>query len=109
MSDWKKESLRKKNYRRGGLEPDPPLLGKHKKKVSKLFRLEHIGLFHKEWWTWGSYETLEIAKEVAEQKIRNHYPSWTNRYRIVYKKTKEVLWESEDSGEGSHNGNGPRL
>ena len=39
MSDWKAEAIKKKDYRRGGIEPDPPKKAKSKK-PPKIYKVE---------------------------------------------------------------------
>ena len=105
MTDWKEESLKKKIYRRGGLEPNPPK--KSHKKQKKLFRLEYFWLESSDskvyfkyfrhpsgWYCWGNYAKPEDAiKAVKNQVQKNMYDKW----RIVNLKTKEVVWSYDFS------------
>jgi hypothetical protein len=94
MSEWSEGALKKKNYRRGGLEPDPPRVRKKKDKTVRIFKVEKrwdiCGL---EWWGINSYLTLEMAICRVKEMIRKDWVTSEKRYRIVNKVTKEVLWE----------------
>jgi hypothetical protein len=95
MDDWKARAVQKKDYRRGGLEPDPPRVRKKKDKTPKIFKVERrwnmCGL---EWWGCDSYLTLEMAMSIVKDMARKDYLSTTKRYRIINRITKEILWES---------------
>ena len=81
MSDWKESAIKKKMYRRGGVEPDPPRT-RHKKR-KKCFRIEYCvdgsgtldrifrQLFKndkREWYGYGKYcSTADAMRAVSAQ------------------------------------------
>lgn len=93
MSDWKKEAVKKKDYRRGGLEPDPPK-NTRKTKRQKPFTAEHwwkLGGGH--WFKFGTYETFEVAEKVIRDDYRKrdrYLQKKEHLYRIVNKLTGEI-------------------
>ena len=112
MSDtWSERALKKKNYKRGGIEPDPPKKG-HNRSKKKQFVLQYYGRKCKfnriqldnkwvyrrsdewEWGNWGKFVKLEDAiksgKANSSRGIYREHP-----WRIIDIKTKEVLWEVE--------------
>lgn len=111
MSDWKKESLKKKNYRRGGIELDPPR--KQHKTKKKPFRVEYSmkgngrldSLFRKwfstkpqEWYHHGRYATRKDADHSVKDQIHKNYHSI---WRIVDTRTKEIVWKTKPQSDGN--------
>ena len=105
MNEWKEAGLRKKNYRRGGLEPDPPKNSKSKHKGIKLFKVEYKyrspWFTTDEWYGWDSYRTLELAmlrvnKLKREGSRLNLEKNVYSAIRVINKKTKEVIWEDNE-------------
>jgi len=101
MSDWKERSIKKKDYRRGGLEPDPPR-SKSKNKAPKIYRVEYKynkPLFGKDdWWGFSTYRDLQLALDRIEKlkrDMRQFECSLYKSFRIVNKKTKIVEYLEE--------------
>lgn len=95
MSEWKERAIKKKDYRRGGLEPDPP---KRRRSIKqhKPFKLQYKWSFSKNWSTQGKYKTFDIALEVARKDVQK----WLGRvytsneyipYRIINTDTGEII------------------
>jgi hypothetical protein len=103
MSDWKAEAIKKKDYRRGGIEPDPPKKAKSKK-PPKIYKVEYkwdSNLFGSDdWWGWNSYRELSLAYDNIEKMKRESDPYRVGdchykAFRIINKKTKEVIYLEE--------------
>lgn len=103
MSDWKKEGLKKRKYRRGGVEPEPPKM-RHKSR-KKPFKLEYScagdgrldSLFRRwlrnrpEWLHQGRYVKLDDAIKAAKDQV---HKGFHEKWRIIDTRTKEVVWDN---------------
>ena len=102
MDEWKARAVKKKDWRRGGIEPDPPKKGESKRQLPKIYKVEYKWKIpwcrDDSWRGWSCYREFQLALNNIEKMKREatRYKQEQTLYkafRIIHKKTKEVLFE----------------
>jgi len=108
MTDWRESANKRRDYRRGGQEPDPPKSGKHNRKkpfVLQGMTFTSVWLKRGVWLRYGRYSTFVGAMQACKQAQRGRYglSILFSKFRIVDTRTDEVVfsWESEDDSGGA--------